>query len=367
MADASSLSRRRHDSIPGREVLTSRQTTGGVEFSKSCRFPSYDGAVRRLTLAAVVAAALVIAACGSVAAQPQTLTLAYSKGDHYRYSFHLTSNNKLDMGAMAKASANISIGVDMTGNETATVKSVDSSGVADMGLVLSNLKVKWSYSDGKTSTTTTTTGQSMPEVDLKLGPDGRVVSINGTDVSGSFMFGVGANLVYAVLPDSAVKPGDTWSKNYDQANPYGTGAVHVTAKSKYLRNETLKGVNAAVVQTTSTRTYDLTFDFSKMPMPGPPGAIGPPATNGTNYPATSPKPGGATPGAPMGGMTLKGTITSDVTSWIDPSGHRVLKTLMTGTDDISITSTPGPVAAGQAQGSQTFSSKGTQNLDLEPA
>jgi hypothetical protein len=36
-------------------------------------------------------------------------------------------------------------------------------------------------------------------------------------------------------------------------------------------------------------------------------------------------------------MSIKGTVTSDVTTWIDPSGHRVLKTHSTESNDGTMT------------------------------
>src|SRR5207248_2255419 len=114
-----------------------------------------------------------------------------------------------------------------------------------------------------------------------------------------------ANETVAVLPDKAVKVGDTWSKTYDQKDPIGSGTVHIVSDSKYLRDESFNGVTAAVVETKSTSTLDLS---------GP--------TQGT-------------PGA-MSGVSVKGTFTTDVMTWIDPNGHRVLKSHSTAQDDLTI-------------------------------
>src|SRR5260370_37510422 len=107
----------------------------------------------------------------------------------------------------------------------------------------------------------------------------------------------GGLFVISVLPSNAVKPGDTWSKDYDKANPGSKGSVHLTTHSTYLRNEPLNGVNAAVVETASSGSIDVT--------------LGP--------------AGGAAPSGAFGG-SIKGTMTSDVTTWLDPGGHRILKT-----------------------------------------
>jgi hypothetical protein len=286
--------------------------------------------MRRLALVA-----LVLVACGSAPGHAQTLTLAFTQGAEYHYTFHTTSDDTVDAGMMSTP-----IKVDLTAKETAKVNSVDSAGVADISLTLTGVTVKTTTAGTQTTTTTTA---PLPAVDLKIGRDGRVVSVNGKDMT-PFMLGAsgGPNLISAVLPDTAVKPGDTWSKSFDQPDPFGKGTVHVTTNSNYLRDEALKGVNAAVVETTSTETFDLTMD-------GFPSA-----------PTT-------TPGGSMGmSTTLKGTVKSDVTTWIDPAGHRILKSLMKA--DVAMTMTMvGPSSSAPAAGTGTFSIKGTQTLDLEPA
>jgi hypothetical protein len=65
-------------------------------------------------------------------------------------------------------------------------------------------------------------------------------------------------------------------------------------------------------------------------------------------------------------MTIQGTTTSDTTTWIDPSGHRVMKSHMTGSTTASLImqkaaaaaapAIPGPVAI-----------TGTEAMDLNPA
>ena len=169
------------------------------------------------------------------------------------------------------------------------------------------------------------------------------------DVSNEMTLGFGgvSSFVIAVLPDNAVKPGDSWTKSYDQASPFGSGSTHVTANSKYLRDETFHGVKAAVVETTTSANIDLSM---------------------------TPTQQGAAGGSP--GTSIQGKWTTDVTSWIDPSAHRLLKTLMKGTTDITMTTSvqPGPPIA-SPDGSPVippgisgpFAMKGSSTLDLEPA
>lgn len=256
--------------------------------------------MRRLT----VVVALFAIGCGAIPAQAHTLSLGYHTGDTYKYTYHSTAKQTMIASGITLPSE-----IDMSAREAVKVKSVDSTGVADLMVTLSNFAIK-STTGGVTNTTT---GIPDTTMDVKIAADGRILSLDGNQFTGSNPFlafsGMGGGFfVTAVLPSSAVKPGDTWSKDYDQANRGGTGGIHVTSHSQYLRDETLNGVKAAVIETTSSGSMDITL--------GSPGA------------ATT--PGGF-------GLSMNGTVMSDVTTWIDPVGQRVLKTHSTESNDGTMT------------------------------
>jgi len=276
--------------------------------------------------------ALFAVACGAVPVQAQTLSLGYHTGDTYKCSFHSATKQTI-----VASGVSLPADIDLSAGEAVSVKSVDSSGTADLGITLSKFAIT-STTGGVTSST------SIPDLTMAVtvAADGRILSLNGNQVASGNPFlafsGMGGGFfVTAVLPNNAVRPGDTWSKDYDQANPRGTGSIHVTTHSKYLRNESVNGVNAAVVETTSSGSMDISL--------GTPGAA-----------ATS---------AGFGG-SIKGTVASDVTTWIDPNGHRVLKTHSTATNDGTMTldlPSGSPLAA--LTGPITI--KGTASTDLVPA
>jgi hypothetical protein len=287
--------------------------------------------MKRLTLVALFALA-----CGAVPVQAQALSLGYHTGDSYKYTYHSATKQ-----TFVTAGFSLPIDVELSANEAVSIKSVDSSGTADLAITLSNLAI--------TSTTggVATTTPVMPDttMDVTLAADGRILSLDGNQLPGSnpllaFSGMGGGFFVTAVLPSNSVKPGDTWSKDYNEANPFGTagtGAIHITSHSKYLRNESLNGVNAAVVETTSSGAVNMSLEF----------------------PASGADPAGT------GRFTVAGTVTSDVITWIDPSGHRVLKTHATetndGTLDLGNVSTALPGLTGP------ITIKGTRTTDLNPA
>jgi hypothetical protein len=291
----------------------------------------------------LVLVALLAIACGASTVSAQALALTYKSGDTYKYKLHSTANEMIDAGVMT-----LPVKLDLKADETVTVKSVDSSGTAGLSIDLSN--VVMSSVTGPDSTATATPGMTMPAISMTIAADGRILSVNGNSFGGNpfTQFTGGGAFISAVLPDRPVKPKDTWSKDFDQANPMGTGSTHVTSTSTYLRDESLKGINAAVVETKTSGTIDLTIDLAKM-MAGDPSS--------------------ATAGIPIGllqSLSVKGTVTSTVMSWIDPSGHRIMKSHKAGTINAKMTFTG---ATGQAMPGLTgpISIKGDETTDLSPA
>ena len=284
-----------------------------------------------------------VAACGTFGAQAQSISLAYKTGETVKYGFHAVMKYTIGASGMS-----IPLNMDLGAKETVTVKSVDSSGTADLSVDISNVSIKTSM-NGTTNTTTTNTGGT---IEMKVAKDGRVLSVNG-DAFGSStalpgMMGTQGGVVSAILPDHPVKPGDTWTKSYDVPNPLGASAIHATSNNTYLRDETVGGVKAAVVESKVNTNLDMTIDLSSML-----GAAGTPA------------PAGGAPGAET--LSMKGTSTSDTTTWIDTSASRIVKTHSTGSVNATLTVN---IPAGSAttpglSGPITF--KGTQTLDLTPA
>src|SRR5712692_6410856 len=223
--------------------------------------------------------AFVTIACGAVTVHAQTLMLAYSKGAIYHYTVHTTSDFSIVAGAVSSP-----LKSDMRATETVTVDSVDSSGVANVSVTVTNVSLTSTVNIGNGLTTSTTTMPALPPVSLKMAPDGLIVSVN------------------------------------------------VTARSTYLRDELFHGVQAAVVETASTTTINL----------------------------------GSKTATPTSTVGLKATETSDATSWIDPASHRLLKTLATSSDEMTI-SAGGPTGSALPGLAGPFSLKGKQTLDLEPA
>jgi len=287
--------------------------------------------MRRLTAVAVL-----LVACGILPVHAQAISLAFKQGEQFKYALHFTGTFSAHIGAVLQ-----DVKIDAKARETVVTTAVESDGTADMTLTLSDLTITTTgkAADGSTTTSTTTQTNAIPPQQLKVAPDGRILSINGQNISSESPFGVltGSYLVYAVLPDSAVKAGDKWSKSYDQAQPGGSSSVHVTSNSTYLRDESFHGVNSAVIETKSAADFTMNLIPPKSPLPNTP--------NGTR------------PGPTPGGLgSVQGSETSDTTSWVDAAAHRVLKSSMKATLKATI-----------AEFENQVTVTGTQTVDLEPA
>jgi hypothetical protein len=252
------------------------------------------------------------------------LTLSYSKDATYKYRFTLTSDFTVQTVALTEQER-----IDLSAKEALTVSSVDARGVAEVMVTFTDAKLKTTLGSGQATAVINNGPSTLTDTHFWLAPDGRALSTydGGSLPDDPVMFGVAADarFVSAVLSDSTVKPGDTWTKNYDVASPSGAGSIQVIAKSRYLRNETFGGVQVAVVETVSTANVDIGI---------------------------------------KGSSGILGTARSDVTSWIDPSGHRIVKTMVTSSSELSMAASP---LGSLVPGAGPFTQKGTQTLDLEPA
>ena len=295
--------------------------------------------MRRLAVIAM----FLVAACGSATASAHTLSLAYKAGDTYRYSLHFVLNYTIGLQSLGMT---VPLVVDLSGKEAVKVNSVDKSGVADVTITLTDLSSKTTVNG--TTTTTTTSSQT---VSVKIASDGHIVSVNG-NATGNGVFpgtsGTDSGFVSAILPDKPVKPGDTWSKSYDQSNFLGSaGMLHVSSDNKYVKDGVVNNVSAAVVESVITGSIDVKLDMS--------------ALGGSSGSPLLPSGGG------VQSLSMKGTTKSDVTSYIDVGAHRILKSHSTGSVDATLTFNLAPGSKPQPGLSGPITFKGTQTLDMNPA
>jgi len=294
--------------------------------------------VKRLIALAI--ALVAVTACGSFGLRSHPISLAFKSGDTYSYKLHATLDYTVGAQGMS-----IPIKLDLNAKDTVKVNSVDSSGVADVTINLTDITIKSTFK----GTDDTHVGKSET-VNLKIASDGHIINVNGNDVTAGSLpdfTGLGNGLISAVLPSGDVKVGDTWKKTLDSKPPKGTGTIHVQTDNTYLRDEKVGTVDTAVVESKITSAIDITLDTGSLGLPM--------ASAGAR---TSPA---------VQNVTMKGTLTSTVTSWIDAAAHRIVKTHSSGKTDATLAlSMASPTTTPTAfQG--PFSFKGTQSVEIDPA
>jgi hypothetical protein len=282
---------------------------------------------------------IALTACGSFGLRAHPIGLAFKSGDSYSYKLHVVLDYKVAAQGMT-----VPYKLDLSAKDTVKVSSVDTNGTADVTLNLTEIMIKSTLNGTDDSHVA-----KSETVELKISSDGHILNVNGDDITGASMpdfTGTGSGLIGALLPSGDVKVGDTWSKTYDTKPPKGTGSIHIKTDSKYLRDENAGGVDAAVLESKIASTVDVTLDSSSLRLPVSSGG------------------GAASPA--VHNIALKGTVTSTVTSWVDVTGHRIVKTHSTGSTKATLN-----LDASASSSSPFFNGpitiEGTQSVEIDPA
>jgi hypothetical protein len=229
------------------------------------------------------------------------ILLAFQKDDVYTYKYKET----IDGITQVSGSPNTTFRGDVKGTLTIKILSVDAKGVA-------TAELKQQIESG--SVNGLNLPRQEPQVEqVQIGTDGHLSGGNlgaGADPNGEVP---GSDQFMAILPDGKVRPGDTWTKDFDRPNGLGSGNIRYHSSSTLARYETLNGIEAAVVQTDATAPLDIVFDLGKLTSGQP-----------------SPYPAGST-------LLYKGKVQSNSTSWVDPRNHNLLKTDEKGDFDFAYT------------------------------
>ena len=275
--------------------------------------PAFDGTVgslspeavarrgrARVLVAVPVVVALVVGGLALMLARGSgtALALSLAKGQHLSYRMAVSLDGTFSFEGQAEP-----VSTRLSGDVSWRVASVDAKGVATVQMTMSNL-------------TGESAGLRFPSpgritTSLRIAPDGRIVSGGDLGVAGSMGTpgGLpGSSQITPILPDRAVKPGDSWSKSFDQANPFGRGALHYTARGTLLRYETVGGHKTAVIRTSLSSPLDVTIDFDKLT-----GLLG--GANGL--------PAGAS-------VAYTGSATVRSTSWVDTVTKQMVRSSASG-------------------------------------
>ena len=241
---------------------------------------------------------MLLAACGTDA-QAATLAIRYHAGEQETYRLH-----QVFTAALTSAAGQVQpLTFDLRAVESTRVTAVQGGGGATLEVQLLDM-------------TGTSNGQQLPPLgtqsyQLQVGPDGRILGGGASSTGSSAVSVPSADQAFSILPDRKVKPGDTWTRDYERPNPLGSGAFKVHSANRFLRYEQVGGVQAAVVESKLSTPVDQQVTLAGQP------------------------------------LHETGTVTADVTSWVDAGAGRFLKANSTTKFQLS-------TAGYQLGGSQTL-------------
>jgi hypothetical protein len=315
--------------------------------------PEAEAPKRRRGITALAVAVVLVVVAGLVAfaitrsdtAEAQPLALSFTQGEERTYDVHQT----MDANISSSLFGDEPLAMDVTQVVGWKVVSVDDSGTATIEVTVSDMS-------GTVNGTEVPSTPATPPIEIRIAADGRVLSAGGLSLGGAGEtqgFGFpGMGQLTPILPDGgeAVSVGDTWDKEFSQDFPFGEGTIDFSATSTYVRNETVNGREAAVIETEMSVPIDATLDLAEVL-----DALGPEITGSTGAAGLEQLGDGSI--AYVGG----GTFTQ--TSFVDLDARELLKTQSRGRFDISMTfeGIPG-LAEGSAE--MSFAGSFTQGLEL---
>jgi hypothetical protein len=313
--------------------------------------PEPEAPTRRRGMIALAVAVVLVVVAGLVAfaitrsdtAEAQPLALSFMQGQERTYDVHQT----MDANISSPLFGDEALSMDVSQVVGWKVVSVDDDGTATIEVTVRDMS-------GTVNGTEVPSTPALP-IEIRIASDGRVLSAGGLSLGAGQTQGFGfpgMGQLTPILPDDgdAVSVGDTWDKEFSQDFPFGEGTIDFSATSTYVRNETVNGRDAAVIETQMTVPIDATLDLAELL-----DALGPEITGATGAAGLEQLGDGSI--AYVGG----GTFTQ--TSFVDLDARELLKTQSRGRFDISMTVEGIP---GLAEGSveMNFAGSFTQGLEL---
>jgi hypothetical protein len=296
--------------------------------------------VRAAALAIVlllVSAAVVAAVARGGRAEAQPLALAFEPGESRSFRIHQTL--EAEVSSLAFGSEEISL--DLTRTVGWEVLAVNEGGVATIEVTTSSIEGTVDGSEIPVPE------HALPPIRIRISPDGRVLAIDRYRLDPAW---AGDRLRFPVmdewtplLPDEPVAPGDTWEETISHDLPLDAGTIEVSTSGVYERNETVNGIETAVIATTLDAPLDLTIDLADL--------------------AASVRAAAGRERGPLGWLerlgastvAVGGSVHVQTTSWIDLDARDVVRTQGSGSFDVTLSVGLGDLSVPSVELSGTMS------------
>src|SRR5262249_9201855 len=189
----------------------------------------------------------------SSGSQATALSMSFPTGQTFTYALSMTMDGTIRSGSQSGP---------LKGTITETlswkVASVDAKGIGTVQLTAANISGNFNGQPVSNTPSYTST--------IQIAPDGRILvggDLASTTGGSGFDF-PGTDQFTPILPDHPVKPGDTWTKAFDQTLPFGGGNLSYSSHNTFVRYDDVSGVKAAVIRSTMTVPLNLTIDLRKL-------------------------------------------------------------------------------------------------------
>jgi hypothetical protein len=287
-----------------------------------------------ITAVLVIGGAAVFVVTQGDEANARPLALSFTAGDTHRYRIEQSMDLTV-AGDAVGGTEQLQLEIEQLVSWTVT--GVDDDGVA-------TIRVEVEDVSGTVNGSPTPPSDPVPPVELRISPDGEVLSIGGPALGGAGidltqggldqLFDVpGSNQVTPLLPpDGDASPGDTWDTSYTHDVPFGEGSIELDATSRYERDERVEAAETAVIVTDSDVRMDVAFAFADLIDMFAGGAM-PTGASGMD----------ALAGA---SMTYAGTASSSQTGWLDLATRELVRMRTTGEVDLEMEIVGVPAASG---------------------
>ena len=263
---------------------------------------------------------------------PAALAFSMPTGSRVSYRVHMKVT-----GTLGYQGRSIPFTMDLSETLSEKVQSVDPQGVATVDV-------------GVEGISGTIEGQPVPSVGglhttIRMAKDGRILTAGGFGPTGANSFSnlPGTDQFTPLLPDHSVKPGDTWTKSFTQAFPFGSGSLTYSSVNSLERYETAGGVRTAVIHTTMSVPIDLTMDLRRiLALSGQDRSL-PRGTNPT--------------------IVYAGKLSMTQTAWFDPKMGQMVKSSSQGRFEFTMRFRGFPARSGQPSGQIAFA--GTMSVAVD--
>lgn len=300
------------------------------------------------TAVLVIAGAAVFVSTQGDEAKAGPLALAFTAGDTHQY--RIAQSMDMTVGGDAVGGTE-DLELEIEQLVSWTVTEVDGGGVA-------TIRVEVEEMTGTVNGSPTAASGLVPPVELRISPDGEVLSIGGPALGGAGidltqgrlgqLFDVpGSNQVTPLLPpDGDATPGDTWDSSYTHDVPFGEGSIELEATSRYDRDERVDGAETAVIVTDSNVRMDVAFAFADLIDVFGGGEM-PTGASGMDALADA-------------SMTYAGTASSSQTGWLELATRELVQMRTTGELDLEMEIEGIPAASGTITVAGTYTQEMTR-------